>query len=249
MVKYKPTLKHVAIFVTAVVIVAGFAMISPLFLRAREPQPPRQKVMLGVSISSTDNVMEWSQNMAQLLFDYNAGASLFMVGKVAQEYPDAVWCFNNAVDVGSRTYSNVDLTGISDYSVKLEEVKEGKSIVDDVGNLYSRIFRAPFGAVDQDIYSLLSRSGILVDFSYKDYYNVYRDGRFVKHDAKTYLAADISPDTFSTLAYSNIPIIIFFENTQAVSDIARLLSVLQQVNVEFVNASELTGLELTTRGS
>jgi peptidoglycan/xylan/chitin deacetylase (PgdA/CDA1 family) len=241
-------LKHVGIATTAMVIVAGCAMISPLFYHPDEPEP-KQIVMLSFSVSESADVMGWCESLADLLFDYGIGASVFMVGKVAEEYPDALWYFGDEVDIGSQTYSNLDLTNIPDYSVKLEEVKEGKMVVDDVGTLSSKIFRAPFGATDRDIYSLLSRSGILADFSYENHYNVYQDGQFIKYDAVTYMAQDCSPGFFSTLAYTTKPVIIFFDNSHSISDVDRLISSLEEADVEFVNASELTGLKLRIRGT
>jgi len=240
-------IQHIAVVTTAIVIVGGFAMISPLFFRHQEVEP-RQNVMLGFSIAQSDQVMEWCEGLSELLSNYNIGASLFMVGKVAEEYPDAVWYFNNRVDVGSQTYSNIDLTGISDYSLKLEEVKEGKNVVDGAGTLNSRIFRAPYGATDQDIYSLLSRAGILVDFSYENSYNVYRDGQFIKYDARTYFENADLPTTFSKSNYSAMPVIVFFDNSKSITEIDSTISRLKKANVKFVNASELTGLILTERG-
>ncbi|MFC1933422.1 hypothetical protein ACFLXU_07400 [Chloroflexota bacterium] len=113
---------------------------------------------------------------------------------------------------------------------------------------YLWIFRAPFGATDQNIYSLLSRSGILADFSYENQYNVYQDGQFVKYDAITYMARDYSPGFFSTLSQTSKPVIIVFDDSYSISDTEELISGLKKANVEFVNASELTGLTLTIRG-
>lgn len=240
-------LKHAAIIITALVIVAGFAMISPLFFQPDEAEP-KQRVMLSFSVSESADVMDWCQSLSSLLNTYDIGASVFIVGKVAEQYPQVVPYFGNKVDIGSQTYSNFNLTNIPDYSVKLQEVKEGKTAVDNAGNLYSRIFRAPSGATDEDIYSLLSRSGILADFSYENQYNVYRDGQFVKYDAVVYMARDYSLDFFSTLPQTTKPVIIFFDNSYSIPDIEVLISRLKKANVEFVNASGLTGLTLTTRG-
>jgi peptidoglycan/xylan/chitin deacetylase (PgdA/CDA1 family) len=240
-------LKHVAIIMTALVIVAGFAMISPLFLRIGNNES-KQKVMLSFSVSESADVIDWCQNLSSLLDKYNMGASVFIVGKVAEQYPQVVSYFSDKVDIGSQTYSNLSLTGIPDYLLKLQEVKEGKMAVDLAGSLYSRIFRAPFGATDQNIYSLLSRSGILADFSYENQYNVYQDGQFVKYDAITYMARDYSPDFFLSLSKTTEPVIIVFDNSYPISDIEVLISMLQKADVEFVNASEFTGLTLTIRG-
>jgi hypothetical protein len=109
------------------------------------------------------------------------------------------------------------------------------------------VFRAPFGATDQDIYSLLSRSGILADFSYNDQYNVYQNGQFVRYDAAVYEGRDYSPDYFLALPDISKPIIIFFDNRCPISSIETFISTLKKGNLEFVNASELAGFTLTDR--
>lgn len=240
-------LKHVAVITTGLVIVAGFAMISPLFFRSHNIEP-KQKVMLSFNVSESTDIVQWCEDLSSLLNTYNIGASMFIVGKVAQQHPQVVLCFGDKVDIGSQTYGNLDLTKITDYSVKLQEVKEGKMAVDNAGNLYTRVFRAPFGATDQDIYSLLSRSGILADFSYENQYNVYTNGQFIKYDAVVYITRDYSPDFFLSLPKTTEPVIIVFDDGYSISDIKVLISGLKKADVEFVNASELTGLALTTRG-
>lgn len=239
-------LKYVAAITTGMVIVAGFAMISPLFFQPNNIEP-KQKVMLSFNISESADVVEWCRDLSYLLNTYDIGASVFIVGKVAQQHPQVVLCFGDRVDIGSQTYNNLDLTKISDYSVKLQEVKEGKMAVDYAGNLYTKVFRAPFGATDQDIYSLLSCSDILADFSYKSQYNVYQNGQFIKHDAVIYIARDYSPDFFLSLPKTTEPVIIIFDDGYPISDIKVLISGLKNADVEFVNASELTDLVLTTR--
>ncbi len=240
-------LKHAAIITTVLVLVAGFAMISPLFLRLDRAEP-KQEVMLSFSVSESDDVVEWCKDLSSVLNGYNMGATVFIVGEVAERYPQIVSYFGDKVDVGSQTYDNINLTSITDYSLKLEEVKEGKIAVDGAGNLYSRVFRAPFGATDKDIYSLLSRSGIMADFSYPNQYNLYQNGQFVKYDAAVYEGQDYSPDFFSTLSDISTPIIIIFDNTCPLSSIETFISGLDKGKLEFVNASELAGFTLTDRG-
>ncbi|MFC2016613.1 polysaccharide deacetylase family protein [Chloroflexota bacterium] len=240
-------MRTAAVIATTLVIVTGFAMIIPLFLRPGIVEP-KQRVMISFSVLPSSEANEWCQNLSSLLNAQDIGASVFFVGKVAEQYPQAVSYFSDKVDVGSQTYSNLDLTGTSDYSVKLQEIKEGKMAVDNAGNLYSRVFRAPLGATDEDIYSLLNQSGILADFSYKIQYNVYQNGQFVKYDAAVYEARDYPPDFFPILSQNMSPAIIVVDNSYSVSDIATLISALKKADVEFVNASELTGLTLTIRG-
>jgi peptidoglycan/xylan/chitin deacetylase (PgdA/CDA1 family) len=244
-------LKTAAIISTACVIVAGFAMISPLFFRANgaatEPPVLPQKVMLAFSVTEKDGVVEWCQQLASLLDDYDAGAIVFFPGQLAEKAPECIWDFDKKADIGSRTYSDVDLTTIADYSLKLDEVEEGKRAIDEADEFVSKAFMAPFGVTDQDIFSLLERSGILADFSYENQYNVYENGGFVKHEALTCKGRDYQPDYFLALPYTEKPVIIYFDNTSTISEIENYLSVLDKDYFKLINASELAGFPLTIR--
>jgi peptidoglycan/xylan/chitin deacetylase (PgdA/CDA1 family) len=227
---------------TAVLIALGFFMISPMFYRTPNVEA-EQKIMLMFSVSDANESAEWCQNLSSVLRAYDVSATVFIVGKVAEQYPECVSCFSSKVDIGSQTFSNLNLTSLPDYDAQLEEVRKGKLAVDAAGNLYSRVFMAPNGDTDQNIYSLLTRSDIIADFSYMKQYNVYQNGQFIKYDAAVY-TADSTPD----LAKRVEPIIILFNNTSPVSQIDSFLSKLDVSNIKFVSASELTGFNLTIRG-
>lgn len=175
------------------------------------------------------------------------GAVVFFVGKVAEQNPQAVTCFSNKVDIGSQTYNYVNLTSIYDYSLKLQEVQLGKAAVDSAGKLNSKIFQAPYGATDQDIYSILSRSGIIADFSYTSNFNVYQNGQFIKFNASIFKATDHSPNFYIQRAQISEPKIIEFDNTWSTPNINSFLDTLCTGNFEFINASDLTGFALTSK--
>lgn len=239
-------MKVVATIITAIVIVAGFAIISPMFSRPGGAET-KTRVMLSFSVSEPEGALEWAKSLSSILDAYNIGAVVFITGEVVEQHPEIVSYFGDKVDIGSRTYSNLDLTKITDYSLKLEEVEEGKKTVDNAGNLYSRAFRAPFGATDRDIYSLLSRCGIMADFSYENQYNVYQDDQFVRYDATVYGGSDYSPEFFLTLTDIDEPLIITFDDTDSIPSIQTFLSEFKMDNFQIVNASKLTGLTLTIR--
>lgn len=241
-------LKHAAMITTGLVITTGFAMIIPLFLQPDKINPP-QLIMLCFEISEGESVQQRGLAIASILNRYDVPATVFFTGEVAERYPEVISSFGEKVDIGSQTSSNSDLTGFTDYSIKLQQIRDGKDAVDGAGSLSSKSFRAPFGATDQDIYSLLSRSDILADFSYHDQYNVYERDQFIKYEALTYWAHDHSPDFFLSLSKTTKPIIIYFDNDHPVPDIEGLILSLLQSDVKLVNASELTGLPLTTRRS
>jgi hypothetical protein len=241
-------LRHAAMIATLLVIVAGAALISPLFLRRYESNEPKPRVMLSFSILPGSDVLPWCRDLASLMSAHDIGGSVFFAGTVAEQYPECLAYFGNRVDIGSQTYSNTDLTTIADYSIKLQEVQQGKTAVDRAGHLYSRIFRAPFGDTGPDIYSLLNRSDIQADFSYDQQYNVFRQDQFVRYEASVFNGDDSSRKISLSLFDMVRPNIIFFDSSHPVSSIKDFLTGIQTKRIIFVNASELAGYNLTSRG-
>jgi peptidoglycan/xylan/chitin deacetylase (PgdA/CDA1 family) len=176
------------------VILVGLTLVVPAFFRGKSPQEEPQ-VMLSFNIQETANLVEWCSHLASILKQQNVKATIFFPGKIAEENPEILSYFGKGIDVGSQTYSYKDLTSITDFSAQLEEVKKGKEAVDAAGNLDSRVFRAPYGAIDQNIYYLLSQSEIKADFSYYKQYNLYEDGQFIKYNAITYEGSIESAET------------------------------------------------------
>jgi peptidoglycan/xylan/chitin deacetylase (PgdA/CDA1 family) len=241
-------LKQVAAIITVLVIVAGAAMISPLFFRQDQLQvEPKQVIMLSFTVSEADNVVEWCQNLSSILSSHNLPATIFIEGKTTEQNPQIVKYFGDQVDFGSLTYDNVNLTAIDDYSLKVWEVEQGKKAVDDSANTNSTVFQAPNDATDEDIFSILSSSGIVADFSYKDHFNVYRNGRFEKIVAEVVDANDCSMEYLLKRQITTSPLIIQFDNTLTTEQIDSFLFGLKAGSFDFVKSSQLVGL-VQTRG-
>ena len=204
--------------------------------------------MLVFSVLEVGNFSEWCHNLASFLKTYDIKATVFFTGKIAEQNPECVADFPTSTDIGSQTYSYVDLQSISDYTLQLEEVERGKQSVDQAGNLYSRVFRAPYGSTDENIYSLLNRSDIVADFSYEQQYNVFYNGQFIRFDLTTYNGSQYPPEFFLSLPKAAAPQVVIFDNTTPFTQIKELILKLKTGEIRFVNASEITGLELTQRG-
>jgi peptidoglycan/xylan/chitin deacetylase (PgdA/CDA1 family) len=215
----------------------------------KEPEQDKaaKRIMLNFSVYQSADVTEWCEKLSSILNAYDIGANVFIVGKVAEQYPRCVLCFNEKVDIGSMTYNYVNLTDISNYILKFLEIEKGKTAVDTAGNLISCIFMAPYGATDENIYSLLWRSSILADYSYINQYNLYKDGQFIKYDAAIYASRDYAPDFFLTLPEADTPVIINFDNSYPISSLEAFIAKLVEGGVELINASDLVGFALTIR--
>jgi peptidoglycan/xylan/chitin deacetylase (PgdA/CDA1 family) len=227
---------------TSIVIILGFAMITPFFINFTNKTP--KSVLLFFYVNDDSNITDWCHDLSRLLEEKEIKATIFFSGKIAEQYPECVSLFSEGNDIGSQTYSYTNLSLIDDYSIQLEEIQKGKQLVDIAGNLSSKLFRVPIGYTDDNIYSLLSRSDIIADFSYKTYYNKYHMGQFLLFNITYIDGLKISPRSLKNLEKTSI---IFFNNSTPVKIIRKTLSHLTSSNTSLINASDLTGLQLTIR--
>jgi len=236
------------IIATVAVIIVGVIVALPPFL---QPAKAETQVLLTFSIINEDNMPTWCDDLKSIIDKDSLHAVVFFSGKMAEKYPECVRSFGEKIDIGSSTYGYQTLPSLQDYSLELKEVEEGKKAVDTAGGLNSMSFKAPHDISDDNIYSLLSRNGILADFSYTDRYHKFYEDKFIWFKASVYNAssATVSADSIRKLSIDrNIPVQIDFDNTVPISKIDEILQILRDRNVAFVNASELTGIQLTVRG-
>ncbi len=232
---------HVGIISTATVIVMGIFIILPPYL----PQPKPLATLLFFEIKDEQNLPQWCNYLSSTLEEKNIQATIFVTGEVADKYPSCVRQLAERNDVGSLAYDYSNLTG-KDYSDQLYEIKGGKDAVDKAGQIDSRLFKAPYGNTDRNIYALLNQSGIVADFSYDTQYNKYYNGKFLKFSDNVYNGTQYTPDFFQNLS-SDDPVIINFDNTTPISDISEFVSHIKSRHVILFSASQLTGLNLTVK--
>ena len=227
---------------TSIVIILGFAMITPFFINFTTKTP--QVILLFFYVNDDSNVTAWCRDLSLLLDEKGFRASIFFSGKIADQYPESIAIFGEGIDIGSQTYSYTNLSSIDDYTRQLEEIQKGKQFVEEAGNLSSRLFRVPIGYTDENIYSLLSRSGIIADFSYKTHYNKYHEGQFLLFNISFVDGLKVSSRTLENLEN---PSIVFFDNSTPLNIIRKALSHLITSKTQVINASDLTSLKLTIK--
>jgi len=233
---------------TSIVLVLGMVMILPPFL---QPEP-KQQLLLSFSISDNGQLPDWCNQLSSLLFENKIKAAVFISGEIANEFPQCVTSFSNDIDIGSQAFHYLPITKISAYSLQLDEIQKGKNTIDEIGNLDTKLFKAPYGETDENIYSLLSHSNILADFSYKDQYNKFHEDQFIWFKIKSYESSEyrnsLAPVISDIESRGNqIPIVINFDENISIEEINEILLDLKSKNFEFVNASDLVGYELTQR--
>jgi peptidoglycan/xylan/chitin deacetylase (PgdA/CDA1 family) len=233
---------------TILIIAIGAGLASQVFLTVADV--PKQTVMISVNMNDERNLPQWCDELSTFLETSGIKATVFVTGKIAETYPECISSLaaNKRLDIGSQTYNYVSLPSIPDYSIKLKEVQNGKSAVDSAGKINSRFFKAPLGKTDDDVYSLLNRSSILADFSYRDHYNKYYQGYYIWFNVTSFDVTGHEASFYQTLAITDTPVIINFDNHNSVEQLKELVSQLKSSHFNFVNASDLTHLELTVRG-
>lgn len=217
----------------------GVFIVLPPYL----PQSKPLVTLLFFNVNDSKNLPQWCYDLSDTLEKQKISATIFVTGQIAEKYPSCVTKLAKENDVGSLTYDYVNIAG-QDYSSQLDEVKGGKDAVDTAGNIDSKLFKAPYGATDGNIYSILNRSGIVADFSYSTQYNKFNNGIFMRFDAVSYNGTQHNPDFFKNLSYDN-PIIINFANTTPIQNIDEFIFHLKSRHTLLLNASDLTGLNLT----
>jgi hypothetical protein len=256
-------LVYIAAISTGLVVALGIALVSPAFLRTRADGgfDGTQVILAFVvqknnsdDIGDTIRLSEWCQDLSETLDTHKVQAVVFESGIVAESSPECVSSFSDNVDLGSQTFNQVNLTAIEDYTYALQEVRDGKQAIDNVGNVDSKLFRAADGSTNDDIFSLLNRSGIVADFSYEDHYNKYQNGLFIR-----YPLATIDGDSFTvaklravTESKQNAPVVmIIFEDSIEVGRVGQVIDELKNnandLSLKFVNASDIIGTDLSPR--
>lgn len=221
-------------------------MVIPIFFRNQNiPQNPR--VMLSFEIKNNKNITEWCTELSLLLNENNITATIFFPGKIVEQNPTILTIFEKGIDIGSQTYNYVNITSL-DFTAQLNEIKKGKQIIDQKGNLNSQIFKAPYGETDENIYYLLTQNNITADFSYQTQFNLYENGQFIKYEAITSENTIASIKTSLNILENHQLLIIPFENTNLIQDITEIILELKKFDIQFVNASDLAGTDLTGRG-
>lgn len=246
-------LAHLGALSTGTVIIIGLALIVPAFIRNGTEADRGTSILLSFDILGNGGASGWCSDLASVLARHQIKATVFVSGKTAQASPECATSFSSGVDVGSRTYSYVDLTK-ADYTTALDEVRTGKVALDEAGKLNSRLFRAPYGSTDQNIYSLLSRSGILADFSYVSQYDKFENGQFVKYNLTSFAGDSDGQEQFFALISNpssvTAPVTVNFDSSMQIGDIDEFISRLESMHedrIHVVSASDLAGIDLTVR--
>lgn len=103
----------------------------------------------------------YTQQVLDVLAKYDATATFFMVGEMAQQHPDLVRKVHAAGHaIGNHTWDHANLTTLSDSEIR-SEMKRTQQVLDgtSAGPVMGACMRPPYGATDAHIRSLVDSMG------------------------------------------------------------------------------------------
>ena len=120
--------------------------------------------------------------------------------------------------------------------------------VDAAANVDSKLFAAPFGIVNNDIFSQLKRSGITADFSYSDHYNKLWNGTFITMPLKFVEGLNLKFGDLPKNA-NDPPTVIIVHSTTSSAQVIQTFQELKEAGFGLLSASDIVGFDLIERGS
>ncbi len=93
----------------------------------------------------------YTEKILEILEEYNAKATFFVIGENAQKYPDLVLKeYNMGHEIGNHTYSHPNLKKIS-VAKFIDEIEKTQCIVEDITGERPKLFRPPGGYLNNKI--------------------------------------------------------------------------------------------------
>jgi peptidoglycan/xylan/chitin deacetylase (PgdA/CDA1 family) len=227
---------------TAIFIALGVVFALPPYIKGAQLAKEVPSILLTFSITTDEDMPQRCERITDMLEKNNLKAAVYFSGQIAEKYPECLKGFPDNIDIGSSTYTYGKLSAERDYVDQLEDVRRG--------NISSTTFKAPYEYTDDNIYSLLSRNDIFVDFSLSGSYNKYVDEKFILFELKTFDLSKHSVDEIESNVAKKVAskIQVVIDNSVSTEKVSLLIeTLLQKQEATFVNASDLTGMNLTVR--
>jgi polysaccharide deacetylase family sporulation protein PdaB len=99
---------------------------------------------------------EYTVEILDLLKQYNAKATFFVLGKYAETYPEIIRRqIAEGHEVGNHSYSHVNMKKVSSKVIK-QEFEKTQDIIYSIANVRPKVFRPPYGNYNDDVIKIVS---------------------------------------------------------------------------------------------
>ncbi len=96
-----------------------------------------------------------TERIVDMIKEYGINATFFLVGFWVEEYPDMVrYIHDNGLEIGTHSNTHPDMTLLSADNIRLELSTSVKLIEDIIGEDSVELFRAPYGAYNNNLLNI-----------------------------------------------------------------------------------------------
>ncbi|AZK45691.1 polysaccharide deacetylase family protein [Paenibacillus lentus] len=175
-----------------------------------------------VALTFDDGPSKYTEKIADILKEHQAGGTFFFVGKNLNKYPESVqYVKSNGYAIGSHGMNHLELTKLSDVKQKYEIMHPNELIEKLIGEPVV-LFRPPYGAKDDsviDVIRELNHKMVLWDVDTKDWES--RDAQKI----------------YNSVAKTNVngSIILLHESQATLDALPQIIEFLKEQNLDIVN--------------
>ena len=101
-----------------------------------------------------------TQNIVDILNEYNVTATFFLVGFWVEKYPEMVKILNdNNIEIGTHSNTHADFAKLSKDQMKLE-LTTSMDLISNITGKSPTLFRAPYGSYNNNVISIAESVGL-----------------------------------------------------------------------------------------
>ena len=151
--------KHMILFVPLILVVISLFAVRKISIYSEEndnliiKNGPRNEKVIAITFDDGPHPKETNQ-ILDILKEYDVKATFFVAGKHVEWYPDAVRrAVKEGHEIGNHTFSHPDIKAISKTQLEKELLKAENIIYDKTGQK-TKLFRPPYGSYNKNIVEL-----------------------------------------------------------------------------------------------
>ena len=181
---------------------------------------------------------KYTNEILDLLNEYDAKATFFVLGKMAELYPDIIkrqW--KEGHEIGNHTYSHINPNKVSKEEL-LDEYNKTQEIIASLTGSTPKLFRPPYGSFNKDIIEIVD-----MDHSIIVLWSANQDSK----DWSNPKVENIVNSTLSNIENGDIILFhdyVYYKSSHTIEALKKILPILKSQGYRFVTVSELMNITL-----
>lgn len=112
-----------------------------------------------VAITFDDGPSAYTNEIVDILKNYNIGGTFFFIGVNMNKYQDNVkYVHTNGFSIGNHTFNHIELSSLS-YEKQKQEYHASKQLLEEITGKEITLFRPPYGAFNDQTMQLMREEG------------------------------------------------------------------------------------------